>query len=287
MKVKVLKSSLDTYWYSDKIGRVFNVENCPGEDYIVQDIEHIDSGLLKSDCIEVPDEWCVKVGNDEDVNRDHPVIKYLNQKYKKEHDGSATYYGVKDNDSTFTSTGSGPFGKLLTLEEFELIFLDKKPEDMKQENKKLIGYKLNGTVTAQQVADLIQCSPDIYKNGCFLLYPIHFDGGSICSVKGAGNKLKELGVLDLWFTPVYEEETKTITSGSERIEVKITPGISIEAQGKTIKIELLKEIYEDMVDNVFHENNTGWGIKFPSVKIGCSTFSAQEISQIISIYNGE
>lgn len=287
MKVKVLKSAKSIYWYSSKIGRVFNVENCPGEDYIVQDTEYINSGLLKSDCIEVPDEWCVKVGNDEDINKDHPVIKYLNEQYSGNWDGSAYYYGVRNNNGKYHLKSEGLFGKLLTLEEFELIFLDKKPEEMKQENKKLIGYKLNGTVTAQQVADLIQCSPDIYTNGCFLLYPTHFDVGRVCNVKGAGNKLKELGVLDLWFTPVYEEEIKTITSGSKRIEIKIIPGKSIEAQGKTIKIELLKEIYEDMVDNVFYENNTGWEISFPSVKIGCSTFTAQEISQIISTYNGE
>lgn len=276
MKVKVLKSAKSIYWYSDKIGRVFNVENCPGEDYIVQDTEHINSGLLKTDCIEVPDEWCIKVGNDQDVNRDHPVIKYLNEQYCGSWDGSAYYYGVKNNDGKFHLRSEGLFGKLLTLEEFELIFLDKKTEKMKQENKKLIGYKLVKKQYSKAVRQIIGATQ-------YMEFPI----ADILGASDDISKLKQAGVLDLWFTPVYGEETKTIISGNQRTEIKITPGSKIEAAGREVKIELLKEIYEDMVDNIFHENNTGWAIKFPSVKIGCSTFSAQEISQIISIYNGE
>jgi len=291
MKVKILKSALDTYWYVNKIGQVFNVKNSPGSSFIVEDDFKRGSGIVKTDCIEVPEEWCVKVGNDKTKHPNHPVIEYLNEKFNSNYDGGATYYGVKNNYSYNNFSHEGPFGKLLTLEEFELIFLDKKIEEVKTDNKdmkKLIGYKLNGKVTAQQVADLINCSPDVYSNGCFLLYPTHFDVGGFNGIcKGAGNKLKELGVLDTWFTPVYEESTKTIISGDQRIEIKITPGSKIEAAGREVKIALLKEIHEDMVDNIFHENTTDWEIKFPAVKIGCSTFSYQEIKQIIDIYNGK
>lgn len=308
MKVKVLKSSSKTYWYANQIGKLFEVvydysfethyrvvgpiaDEEPGE-YMTSNRDSIRVPMIsKRDCIEVPDEWCVKVGNDQDVNRDHPVILYLNEKYSGYFDGSASYYGIKVScgfevcDATFRLEDEGPFGKLLTLEEFELIFLNNKVEEMKQENKKLIGYKLNGVATAQQVATLAECDPKIYSNGCFLIYPDHFD--TTGSGYGVGTRLEKLGILDIWFTPVYEEETKTIISGDQRIYVEIIPGRSICALGTILDIKFLEEINVDMNHYIADNNNTKWAVSYPSVKIGCSTFTSEEINKIIEVYYGK
>lgn len=45
----------------------------------------------------LPPEWCVKIHNG--IDKKHPVIVYLNKTYNNNHDGSAYYYGVYNNDS--------------------------------------------------------------------------------------------------------------------------------------------------------------------------------------------
>ena len=74
--------------------------------------------------------------------------------------------------------------------------------------------------------------------------------------------------------------SETITIGTSNIKVTISKE-SIKAGGKSITIETLRDIYEDMVDNNF---DTNWSVSFPIVQIGCSEFSASEIKQVIDIY---
>ena len=48
--------------------------------------------------------WCVKLqlSGTRKERQNHPVIDYLNRTYRKNHDGSAYYYGVYNKD-TFNS----------------------------------------------------------------------------------------------------------------------------------------------------------------------------------------
>lgn len=78
--------------------------------------------------------WCVKLqlnGSKKD-RLEHPVIDYLNRTYRKDHDGTAYYYGVYDNDTFYDNSEQvkESYGKqakhnipILTLEEFEMIIL--------------------------------------------------------------------------------------------------------------------------------------------------------------------
>lgn len=79
------------------------------------------------------EKWCVNVKCNRST-KDHPVIKYLNATYGKSHDGTAYYYGVLNGDSFCDSSDSIKYGNskqskcnipILTLEEFEIMFLSK------------------------------------------------------------------------------------------------------------------------------------------------------------------
>lgn len=140
--------------------------------------------------------------------------------------------------------------------------------------KKLIGYK---------------CPTDLFngkvKKGT--IYKIN--RGSICdSLNTCGwtdnpeyaytNLPVEL--VSQW-QPVYAEESKTLKLGDKGVEVKIPKG-KIEVEGSNIDIEDLDELWNSM-------NNDGtiarWDITYPSVKLGYTTFTKEEIKQVIDTYN--
>ena len=52
MKVKILKSSFPTYWYSDKVGMEFQVVDTGGSDYEVVGGEYF---IDKCDCVRMVD----------------------------------------------------------------------------------------------------------------------------------------------------------------------------------------------------------------------------------------
>lgn len=85
-------------------------------------------------------------------------------------------------------------------------------------------------------------------------------------------------------------ETKTLTLGSSNIEIKISKG-SIKAQGKEVPYDYIEELVWTMQNNSKGQNPFDWSgycdwkITFPSVKIGCSTFTVAELEQIVETYN--
>jgi len=64
--------------------------------------------------------------------------------------------------------------------------------------KKIIGYKLNGTVSAADAGKFFGIDSYIYDNGCFLV------SNDIVSI----DKAQDAKVLDIWFDAVYEDEYK-------------------------------------------------------------------------------
>jgi hypothetical protein len=69
---------------------------------------------------------------------------------------------------------------------------------VKQTERKLIGYKLSGKVSAEEIARILYCSVDLYEHDLFFGQQ-HLDSLVF-------KKVKELGVLDIWFIPVFEDE---------------------------------------------------------------------------------
>lgn len=92
-------------------------------------------------------------------------------------------------------------------------------------------------------------------------------------------KLKEAGVLDIWFEPVYEEEYKIITMGTSKVPIKISKA-GIEADGKTYTIQDMLELKKK-----FESIAIGYrSVEIETFKIGCSTFNVEELNLAIKTY---
>lgn len=76
-------------------------------------------------------------------------------------------------------------------------------------------------------------------------------------------------------------ETKTLTLGSSNIEIKISKG-KIEAVGQDVYFHHLDALVKAMQ---LYRTLGDWKVSFPSVKIGCSTFTLAELEQIVETYN--
>ena len=95
--------------------------------------------------------------------------------------------------------------------------------------KKLIGYKLNGKVTADEVAALLDCSETVYSDGRFFKEE-HLGSLTI-------ERAQKLGILDLWFEPVYEEEFKV----GDWVELKASgTGNGMPMEKESVIVQLLE-----------------------------------------------
>lgn len=72
----------------------------------------------------------------------------------------------------------------------------------------LIGYRLNGRITKEQAACVLDCLPTNNADNCFM---------SINSV--LASKVKQLGILETCFEEVYKEEIKPLQETFTRNEV--------------------------------------------------------------------
>lgn len=97
------------------------------------------------------------------------------------------------------------------------------------------------------------------------------------------NNLKDAGVLDLWFEPVYEEEKKTITVRSEGGSFEVTISKEILFEGKGVSIDLLKDLREK---NSNFKPISGWYICASHFNIGCKkSIPYEDIRKVIEDYN--
>jgi len=107
----------------------------------------------------------------------------------------------------------------------EITFEQFKKYVLKQDNmeKKLIGYKLNSKASANQVANVLGCANTVYSDGRFFL-EYHLTGYTL-------EQAKSLGILDLWFEPVYEDLLESMVK-EFTAKTGIEVGSTIVAPGK-------------------------------------------------------
>lgn len=105
------------------------------------------------------------------------------------------------------------------------------------------------------------------------LFGVHeVDAGS-----NAMHYLRQAGVLDLWYEPVYEEEYIILLLGTSKVSVKVTAeGVEVDKTFFTFNELLsLKKNFETVL-------RIGQNLVTVSTfKIGCSTFSIEELRETI------
>lgn len=131
---------------------------------------------------EIPEKWCIKITpeNREFLKNTDDILFEKGYNYTM----GGYYWNKRGSRSTEDRTE-------ITFEQFQTHIL-------KQNMKKIIGYKLSGVATAQEVARLLNCDDYIDNQGLFFT--------AAQAVSPSGQKAKDLKVFDIWFTPVYEDD---------------------------------------------------------------------------------
>jgi hypothetical protein len=182
-----------------------------------------------------------------------------------------------------------------SFEEFKSYFETNREQNMEQ--KKIIGYKLNGTVDRKTVdrflGETMSYCGDVLLSGkskhCNEMTEeeksVYFTRGH---VEGSlVKKCRQACVLDLWFTPIYEPEKprEIAATLSNNKLINITKeGVIVE--GKLVKIKYIESLYSK---TKYSETNTfgdtGWNIRYNTFDIGCyKNLNKKDLEYILRIY---
>lgn len=160
-------------------------------------------------------------------------------------------------------------------------------------NKEIVGWKLKED--CKQYADAALA----IEGGLCIGKLIKIDQVLQSKHTESVNKFKQAGVLDLWFTPVYKEETLTF-GGYDVAFKKVNSGIRITCNGETGTFSQLEAIYNyfkpnstyfkfgsQEVKKVEYADKAAWNLDEDStepvsIKIGCTTGTWDEF---VAIYN--
>ena len=185
----------------------------------------------------------------------------IGKKYKIE--GKSYEYYYITNDSGIKSAGG------YLKRRFKEINNMEKEEINNMEKEEIIRYSLKNKKYQKAVAELIN-SVCTYK-----------DGQQLCLLTNSGSIeiLKEAGILDLWFEPVYKSKETILQIGSPSKKVTISKG-KIEVEGYKVSVHSLHSIIKA------HKTEVGsWTVKDIKFQIGCSWFELNEIQKVIDAYN--
>lgn len=223
----------------------------------------------------LPKLWCIKPSDElkdwmmtwEKENR-----KSMNVAFTY---GSCYYYlKVSDNFKSWDYRESMPTGYTeITFEQFKKYVI-------KQTPGKLIGYKFKPEFKRleQSVANMLAITTASWERNLSL------DGWAFMPNSQNAIDLREAGVLDVWFDKVYEEDKpKTIEfQMGDPLQKIVVSKDSITGDGKTINIEVLNKLKGVMKP----DNNFGakWDVIFPNVKLGCTTFTMDEVDQVLKAH---
>ncbi len=164
-------------------------------------------------------------------------------------------------------------------------------EQFKQYNmeKQIIGYKL-----IKPEYESIASSIGIRGNKKSFITSVDYKETGLLPVEGYSktiNNLKEAGVLDPWFEPVYEEEKpRLLNLGSRNVEIILGKENVIEVRGHLISIQEIKNIL-----NIFNsEGKIGpWSVNLDRniqcIRVGCreenNLFSLTELELVVFNHN--
>ena len=249
--------------------RYDGITNIGGDHFAKSDLEHYEEEFVLPKC------WFVLY----DTREEFDIInKFYDKNWVYYTQGNTNGYHNNGDDQTHTNNWVGSFSSKeellkngyiqITFEQFQKYVLKEKEME-----KKIIGYKLNGKVEVEKVAYLLGCA-STERDGMFF-WETHFDGLTFL-------KAKELGILDSWFEPVYEEEEQIIkmhSSNKGMFEIEVVDG---KAYYRPENKELSKAWVASIID-VF--DNKVYGLyevpyivsaQIKEVKVGCMEGTRRE-----------
>ena len=251
---------------------------------LLENIEEIQQFLPENHpdlIVKIPEKWYIKSNKDTeriivDYLRDMDIADFNTHNYGK--GWGFTNVSDKYNNLLHPNTQCPEELTEITFEFFKTHIL--KLKDM----KKIIGYRCP--------TDLFQ--GDIPKETLYKALA-SVNNRSYAAINKEGicesskfNLPKE--IVEQW-EPVYTEEFKTLTLGDKGIEVKISKN-KIEANGGEIPLIYLTYLWDVMNNNAevtlnWRETNTEvtTNIQFPFVKLGCTTFTKEEVKLVIVTYH--
>lgn len=186
--------------YHKMYGKIKDFPN-PVEEITLEQWDEAVNGFV------LPEKWCVKV---EEKNKSK-IYPYLLEKYKEIHKWIENPHYCKKYlySESVKELMSPKYASFIFLEEFKEITLEQfEKYVLNQENKmekQIIGYKLVKTEYIFAAEEIANKGIQAENNG----FRYWFRDGIL--LKGASisiGNLKRVGVLDLWFEPVYQEQFK-------------------------------------------------------------------------------
>ena len=124
--------------------------------------------------------------------------------YKRQEFNFIHYPAVRNSNN-----GNSYFKRYL-VSGYKEISLDEFKKIHNMKDKEVIGYNLKTPEYKKAAIIIAKCET------CGLINDINFKDG-ITYTSNAAKRLKEAGVLDLWFEPVYEKEVLSYRSEERRV----------------------------------------------------------------------
>lgn len=144
--------------------------------------------------------------------------------------------------------------------------------------KKIIGYNLKDNLhidgTKQEFLKGIATMGCIWNQ---LSHPTVEEINKAMSNPNVQRHFIAAKVIDLWFTPVYEQDQVVLNIGNPKQRVLINKN-GVTCEGKTMDFFDLQMI-KGRIDNA--RSTETWIMEVSEIKIGCSKFSIEEFEQVI------
>lgn len=137
--------------------------------------------------------------------------------------------------------------------------------------KAIIGYKLSKRKYQKAAEDIATVSLDNELGAA---------GYNFAKGSPVHTLIKEAGVLDLWFEPVYQSHEMKLHLGTPSVSITIRKG-SITAKKEAFDYNVILQIQEKMKMNIVIND---YNVTLPNVAIGCTTFTKDEIDNIVETY---
>lgn len=151
-----------------------------------------------------------------------------------------------------------------------------KSEKMSKD-KKIIGYNLKDNLHIDGTKQ--EFLKGVATMGCIwdqLSHPTVKEINKAMSNPNVQRHFIAAKVIDLWFTPIYEQDQVVLNIGNPKQRVLINKD-GVTCESATMSLQALSKL-NDKIDNFSCQG--AWSMNISEIKIGCSKFSVEEFDQV-------